>query len=285
MNKVKISVIVNCYNGEKFIFKSVNSILNQTHSNYEVIFFNNASTDNSENIIKKLKNKKIKILRSKKLLKLYNARNKAIKHATGQFIAFLDVDDWWNKNKLEKQLRVMLKENSEICFSNFFIHKDKNKKLFRDIKDKQINNEKEFLNNYPVSISSLMIKKKLFDKNKFNTNYEIIGDFDLVIRLIKKYKFSYINNPLLHYRDHNNNRTKIKFLLRLKEMDYWINSQLKNNNYTSEEIKTLSEKNNYWRCKYDLGEKNYKNFKKNIKKIPTSIKTIKLIYYFLKSLL
>ena len=68
-------------------------------------------------------------------------------------------------------------------------------------------------------------------------------------------------------------------------MDYWINSQLKSNNYTREEIRTLSEKNNYWRCKYDLGEKNYKNFKKNIKKIPISIKTIKLIYYFLKSLL
>ena len=285
MNKVKISVIVNCYNGEKFIFKSVNSILNQTHSNYEVIFFNNASTDNSENIIKKFKNKKIKIFKSKKLLKLYNARNKAIKHATGQFIAFLDVDDWWNKNKLEKQLSAMLKENSEICFSNFFIYKNKKKKLFKDTKEKQLINKKEFLNNYPVSISSLMIKKKLFDKNKFNTKYEIIGDFDLVIRLIKKYKFSYIKNPLLHYRDHNNNRTKIKFLLRLKEMDYWINNQLKNNTYTREEIKTQSDKNNYWKCKYDLEEKNYKNFKKNIKKIPISIKTIKLIYYFLKSLL
>ena len=130
-----------------------------------------------------------------------------------------------------------------------------------------------------------MIKKKLFDKNKFNTKYEIIGDFDLVIRLIKKYKFSYIKNPLLHYRDHNNNRTKIKFLLRLKEMDYWINNQLKNNTYTREEIKTQSDKNNYWKCKYDLEEKNYKNFKKNIKKIPISTKTIKLIYYFLKSLL
>lgn len=285
MNKVKISVIVNCYNGEKFIFKSVNSILNQTHSNYEVIFFNNASTDNSENIIKKFKNKKIKIFKSKKLLKLYNARNKAIKHATGQFIAFLDVDDWWNKNKLEKQLSAMLKENSEICFSNFFIYKNKKKKLFKDTKEKQLINKKEFLNNYPVSISSLMIKKKLFDKNKFNTKYEIIGDFDLVIRLIKKHKFSYIKNPLLHYRDHNNNRTKIKFLLRLKEMDYWINNQLKNNTYTREEIKTQSDKNNYWKCKYDLEEKNYKNFKKNIKKIPISIKTIKLIYYFLKSLL
>jgi len=144
MNKVKISVIVNCYNGEKFIFKSVNSILNQTHSNYEVIFFNNASTDNSENIIKKFKNKKIKIFKSKKLLKLYNARNKAIKHATGQFIAFLDVDDWWNKNKLEKQLRTMLKENSEICFSNFFIHKNKKKNYLKIRKKNNLLIKKNF---------------------------------------------------------------------------------------------------------------------------------------------
>ena len=68
-------------------------------------------------------------------------------------------------------------------------------------------------------------------------------------------------------------------------MDYWINNQLKNNTCTREEIKTQSDKNNYWKCKYDLEEKNYKNFKKNIKKIPISTKTIKLIYYFLKSLL
>ena len=285
MNKVKISVIVNCYNGEKFIFKSVNSILNQTHSNHEIIFFNNASTDNSENIIKKFNNKKIKILKSKKLLKLYNARNEAIKHATGQFIAFLDVDDWWNKNKLEKQLKAMSQENSEICFSNFFIHENKKKKLFRETKKNLPINEREFLNNYPVSISSLIIKKKIFDKNKFNTKYEIIGDFDLVIRLIRKYKFSYIKEPLLHYRDHNSNTTKIKFLLRLKEMDNWISNQLNSNTYTSNEIKTLSDKNNYWRCKYDLMEKNYKNFKKNIIKIPTGIKTIKLIYYLLKSFL
>ena len=70
MNKVRVSVIVNCYNGEKFIFKSINSILNQTHLNYEIIFFDNASTDNSRNIIKKFKNKKIKIYNSKKLLSL-----------------------------------------------------------------------------------------------------------------------------------------------------------------------------------------------------------------------
>ncbi|MDA9650322.1 glycosyltransferase [Candidatus Pelagibacter sp.] len=285
MNKVRVSVIVNCYNGEKFIFKSINSILNQTHLNYEIIFFDNASTDNSRNIIKKFKNKKIKIYNSKKLLKLYNARNKAIKHANGQFIAFLDVDDWWHKNKLEKQLKLMLKEKTKICFSNFFIYKNKKKKIFRKIKDTQINDEKEFLNNYPVSISSLIINRNLFNKNRFNTKYEIIGDFDLVMRLIRKYKFSYIKNPLLNYRDHNSNRTKIKFLQRLKEMDYWINNQLIGNIYTTDQIKVLNDKNNYWRCKYDLGKKNYKNFKKNIKKIPISFNIIKLTYHYLKSLL
>ena len=105
------------------------------------------------------------------------------------------------------------------------------------------------------------------------------------MRLIRKYKFSYIKNPLLNYRDHNSNRTKIKFLQRLKEMDYWINNQLIGNIYTTDQIKVLNDKNNYWRCKYDLGKKNYKNFKKNIKKIPISFNIIKLTYHYLKSLL
>ena len=97
----KISIIMNCHNGEKYLSQSIKSILNQTYSNWELIFFNNKSTDNSSSIVKNIKDKRIRYFESKNFLKLYDARNKAINYANGKFIAFLDTDDLWAKNKLK----------------------------------------------------------------------------------------------------------------------------------------------------------------------------------------
>ena len=118
---------------------------------------------------------------------------------------------------------------------------------------------------------------------KFNDRYEIIGDFDFVMKLIKKYKISYINYPLINYRDHKNNRTKIKFFLRLNEMDFWIKKQISSKKYRPEDIKSLILKNNYWKCKFYLERKKFKEFKLNYKKIPLGIEKMKLITLFIKS--
>ena len=102
--KPLVSVIMNCFNGDKFLKRSVESVLNQSYKNIELIFWDNLSTDKSEIIIKKFKDKRIKYFKSKKFLTLYNARNFAVKKARGNFISFLDTDDWWKKNKLKKQV-------------------------------------------------------------------------------------------------------------------------------------------------------------------------------------
>ena len=98
-----VSVIVNCHNGEKYLNRCIKSILSQTYKNWEIIFWNNLSFDNSEKIIKSYRDKRIKIYKSKKFLTLYEARNKAINKAKGNYICFLDVDDYWNKNKLKNK--------------------------------------------------------------------------------------------------------------------------------------------------------------------------------------
>ena len=105
-----VSIIVNCFNGEKFLKNSINSILNQTYKNFEIIFFDNFSSDNSAKIIKSYKDRRIKYYRSKKNLNLYNARNLAIKKAKGKYVSFLDTDDWWNKNKLLEQINFLKKK-------------------------------------------------------------------------------------------------------------------------------------------------------------------------------
>ena len=98
-NNPLISVIINCYNGEKFLKKSIESVINQTYSNWEIIFWDNLSNDNSKKIVNHYTDKRIKYFGAKNFTKLYEARNLAIEKASGEYIAFLDVDDWWTNNK------------------------------------------------------------------------------------------------------------------------------------------------------------------------------------------
>ena len=105
-----ISVIVNCHNGEKYLIECINSILNQSYKNLEIIFWDNCSTDDSKKIIDRFKDKRIKKFKSKKFVKLYNARNLAIKKSKGKYIAFLDTDDTWKNNKLFEQIKVLKKK-------------------------------------------------------------------------------------------------------------------------------------------------------------------------------
>ena len=120
--KPLISIIINCRNGSKFLKECIRSVLIQSYRNWEIVFFDNSSNDNSLEIIKNFKDKRIKIFVNKKktFLNLYNARNVAIKKSHGKFITFIDVDDIWKKNKLSEQVK-LLSQNSlnKIIYSNF----------------------------------------------------------------------------------------------------------------------------------------------------------------------
>ena len=83
MNNPKVSVIINCFNGSRFVNNCLKSVINQSYSNYEIILFDNNSSDNSIKQAKKFNSKKIRIFKNKKKLKLYDARNKAIDKSKG----------------------------------------------------------------------------------------------------------------------------------------------------------------------------------------------------------
>ena len=106
MNKKKplVSIIMNCHNGEQYLRESISSVINQKYKNWELIFFDNNSKDQSVKIAKSFFNKKIRVFKSRKFLKLYEARNQAIKKTKGQYICFCDTDDWWFKSKLQVQI-------------------------------------------------------------------------------------------------------------------------------------------------------------------------------------
>lgn len=114
-----VSVIIPVYNSEKYIAKTINSVLNQTYKNIEIVLVDDCSTDNSAQIIDKYLESHKNIIHH--LLEKNSgaavARNKAIELAKGRYIAFLDSDDLWYPRKLQKQLDLMKKQNAAICYT------------------------------------------------------------------------------------------------------------------------------------------------------------------------
>ena len=95
-NEPLVSVIMNCFNGEEYLREAVNSIIKQNYENWEIIFWDNQSTDKSAEIFKSYKDSRLKYYYAPSHSNiLYEARNYALKKPNGDFIAFLDVDDWW----------------------------------------------------------------------------------------------------------------------------------------------------------------------------------------------
>ncbi len=225
INKIKVSVIMNCHNGAKYLRQSIQSLLKQKYKNWELIFWDNLSTDNSKKILFKYKNdKRIKYFKSKIFTSLYKARNMAIKKAAGKYICFLDTDDWWNPNKLKDQINLVYK-NKDINFiyTNFYIFNQiKKKKKFNYNQKLPSGMVTQFLlNNYKIGILTVMINKKFFKYYKFNEKYNIIGDFDYFINLSLKEKFFCIQKPLAYYRYHDNNFSR-KIDIFQNEYKMWI---------------------------------------------------------------
>ena len=224
-----VSIIINCHNGDKYLDKAINSIIKQTYNNWEIIFWNNKSEDKSEEIIKKFNDKRIKYYESKKYLKLYNARNEAIKNAKGNYICFLDCDDWWDKNKIKLQLNELESNKLNIIYSNYYLFNEKNKykKIFSKKYLPSGYITQQLLKKYVIAMSSIMISAKFLKNNLFNSKYEIIGDFDFIIRSSIHNRILCVQKPLLFARIHKKNFSLTRRDLHIFELKNWLNDNNK----------------------------------------------------------
>lgn len=226
--KPEVSVIMNCYNGQEFLHQSLNSVLNQTYKNWELIFWDNQSTDESKNIFLSFRDDRFKYYYANKYTNLYKARNLAINKTSGKIITFIDTDDIWIPSKLEKQVNFFKNnKNAKILYSNHLILK---KFLFFKLKYKsnkylpsgKITNQ--LLKNYNIGWITVAIKKKIFKKKKkiFNEKLFMISDFDLMLRLSLKYNIFCIQEPLAIYRHHLNQLSRKKFFLQADHFLKWL---------------------------------------------------------------
>ena len=172
----QVSIIMNCHNGEKFLYSSLDSIMKQSYKNWELIFWDNNSSDNSKNLCKKFKDKRIKYFYSKNYYKLYKSRNLALQKAKGKFITFLDTDDLWYKNKIKDQIKFLLKNNFKICYSNYLMFNEskRKKKLLGKKKNYLEVRTQELLDYYDLGILTVMMEKSLFKKKNLTKNMKLL---------------------------------------------------------------------------------------------------------------
>ncbi|MDB9767987.1 glycosyltransferase [Candidatus Pelagibacter sp.] len=224
-----VSIIMNCYNGDKYLEKSLKSIIFQKYTNWELIFWDNQSSDNSKKIFDQFSNSNFKYFLSEKHTTLYEARNLACEKAKGEYIAFLDCDDVWHEDFLSERKYFYENKFYDYSYSNAY-------KLFEKSNSKVTHTNKKLSNGliydflakeYLVTISSLIIKKKLLKEiGPFNPVFNIIGDFDFVMKISKTKQAYAIQNPLLQIRIHGNNFHDKNRKMFFREFKNWFFNQI-----------------------------------------------------------
>ena len=117
--KPLVSIIINCYNGETFLREAIDSVIAQTYENWELVFWDNQSTDSTREIVESYNNPKIKYFYAPDHTPLGEARNLAVEKANGEYINFLDADDVWSPNKLEEQVKLLVPGEVELVYTPF----------------------------------------------------------------------------------------------------------------------------------------------------------------------
>ena len=156
------------YKKSNYVDETVNSILNQTFKDFEIIIVDDELSDNSTKVLNRIKqlDKRINIFKNKKNLGAGQSRNNAINLCNGEFIAFCDCDDLWKSNKLETQLKIMHKLNLEFSHTSYEIIDKKNSKIgYRDAKENL--SFLQLQKSCDIGLSTVILKKNLFDNKKF----------------------------------------------------------------------------------------------------------------------
>lgn len=183
---------------------TIKSVLAQTYNNIEIIIVDDASSDNTAEVIASYTDKRIRYYRSEKNLGPAGARNIGIKYAQFEFIAFIDSDVLWDKEKLKKQLEIILNQNYAICYCKV------KRQTANGIKSRIIPSEDEkrsdlsgniyqlLLGHNVVDTSTALINKKVLNEfGGFEESIKTIEDYELFLRISQKYEFAFIDEVLV----------------------------------------------------------------------------------------
>lgn len=235
--KVETSIIIPLYNAEKYIAETIQSVLNQTYQNWELIIIDDGSIDFSSKIVTNFLNDNRISFHYQKNSGVSSARNNGFTKAYGKYITFLDADDIWLKDNLEEKISYLKNNAVDVVYSRYDTINEKsestskilNKAIFPNLKDVLL-----LKGNYSTAPSGLVIKSEVLHKiGGFDANLSNNADQDLWIRILaNNYKIVLIEKPLWKYRVHANNMSNNIALLE-KDSIYMFNKAAKNKLFDS----------------------------------------------------
>ncbi len=198
-----VSIILPNYNSSEYITETIDSIINQTFKNWQLIIVDDHSDAKTKSILKNYnKNKKIKIYFLNKNKGAAYCRNFALKKTKSSYVAFIDSDDIWEKNKLDMQIKTMKKRKYGFTYTNYKTFKD-GETDFKYVSVPSSFDYKKFIKNTSIATSSMVVKKELLKNIEF-TNTKICEDYFFKCQILKKTKAYLINDFLIYYRIRKN---------------------------------------------------------------------------------
>lgn len=204
MKKNFVSVIIPYYYKRNYLRKAIRSVLSQSYKKLEIIIVYDNGSKNELDYVKKISrlDPRIKLVINKKNIGVGRSRNKAIRISSGEYIAFLDADDYWKKSKITLQLKYMKLLGASITHTTYDVISSNN--ILRTRKAKSFFKQKELLPSCDIGLSTVMLKRKILSKNYFFSNLNTKEDFLLWLTILQKYKIIGINKNLSSWRKTDN---------------------------------------------------------------------------------
>ena len=236
MHKPLISIVINCFNSDEYLKIAIDSAINQTYENWEIIFWDNQSTDESANIVKSYDDERINYFYAPVHTPLGEARNLAIEKAKGEWVCILDCDDIWHKNKLQAAFDKLdlykHKDEVSLLYSKT-IYIDEDGEEFGRFHEHHSGKIHDLLLKRGdfVFISSAIFRKDVLDKvGKIDVNLHYAEDYDVILKVTKDYHALCVDKFHTFYRVHRNNLTSTKVYEYDVENFEFLNKYVKDNN-------------------------------------------------------
>lgn len=207
MNESKpcISVIINCYNGEEFVDSALSTVLAQTFTDWQLIFWDNQSIDGTRLLVQKYQDPRIHYYLAPTHTSLGEARNLAMKYADTEFVCFLDVDDLWNERFLQVAVGKLKNSEYAFCYTNYYAFNSQLKRINVTNRKTGIVTFGKLLESYDIGMSGCIFRK--VESINFNTHYSLIEDYDFFLKLLHGRCAFFFKEPLFSYRMHERSLT------------------------------------------------------------------------------
>lgn len=229
----KVSIVLPTYNGAEYIRQSIDSCLNQTYKNIELIIVDDGSTDKTHEIVKSYRDKRIKFIQHKKNNGLPNALNTGFANAIGDYLTWTSDDNFYVKEALEKMLSFLKAKNCDFVYCDYNIIKDDNLSN-QNLNKLSANVRLENANHIgPCFLYSKRVKKII---GNYDPDTELAEDYDYWIRVSKKFTMFHLNQPLYFFREHKESLYQTKYY-EVKIVDYLV--RLKNKISNIEQVTNL----------------------------------------------